>query len=105
MSSRGVIPMRMTTPRLRLSWPRLLTLVWHAFHGGAGRPVVFVSNCFLGAAEPRVSGGDRYGGVADLYMEVTLPGITAVVLPSSLHIHTSCSLLMGAALAADFGCS
>jgi hypothetical protein len=60
MSSRGVVPMRMATPRLRLSWPRLLTLLWHAFHGGAGSPVVFVSNYFLGAAEPRVYGGDRY---------------------------------------------
>jgi hypothetical protein len=77
MSSRGVVPMRMATSRLRLSWPRLLTLLWHAFHGCAGMPVVFVSDYLLMEAEPRVSGGGRYGGVADLYMEVTLPGITA----------------------------
>jgi hypothetical protein len=56
MSSRGVVPMRMATSRLRLSWPRLLTLLWHAFHGCAGMPVVFVSDYLLMEAEPRVSG-------------------------------------------------
>jgi hypothetical protein len=44
---------------------------------------------FLGAAELRLSGGGQCGGVVDLSMEIILPGITDVVLPSSLHMQTS----------------